>query len=64
MPFSSGRFDVRVLPRRHRAYCSAKDGPALEWALNATIDTFPFTVIDASGKTGKSNQTTCIGATP
>lgn len=33
------------------AYYAASDGPALERALNATIDTFPFTVTDASGKT-------------
>jgi hypothetical protein len=32
------------------AYYAASDGPALERALNATIDTFPFTVTDASGK--------------
>ncbi|MGH9409345.1 MAG: vWA domain-containing protein, partial [Vicinamibacterales bacterium] len=33
------------------AYYAASDGRALERALNATIDTFPFTVTDASGKT-------------
>jgi hypothetical protein len=33
------------------AYYAASDGPALARALNATIDTFPFTVIDAAGKT-------------
>jgi hypothetical protein len=32
------------------AYYSASDGPALERALNATTDTFPFTVTDVSGK--------------
>lgn len=33
------------------AYYAASDGSALARALNATVDTFPFTVIDASGKT-------------
>jgi hypothetical protein len=38
------------------AYYTAADGPALERALNATIDTFPFTVVDASGKTVAQGQ--------
>jgi hypothetical protein len=32
------------------AYYAASDGAALKRALNTTIDTFPFTVTDASGK--------------
>jgi hypothetical protein len=31
------------------AYYAASDGPGLERALNATVDAFPFTVLDASG---------------
>jgi hypothetical protein len=33
------------------AYYAASDGPALARALDASIDKFPFTVTDASGKT-------------
>jgi hypothetical protein len=44
------------------AFYAANNGPALAGALNATLDTFPFTVTDAAGKTVAQGQAGDAGA--